>query len=118
MKRKRKKKNPDDRTAHIDFLVPEAKVRSKVTDHALRWGAWGQAGGRGEGRARRQRRGGGASQVTTGKREGPADQEAELPAPPGPAGRQDGFIAGVFPGERGGAHLPSPRPQLARCGFG
>lgn len=45
-RKKRKKKNPDDRTAHVDLLVPEAKVRSQVADHALRWGVWGQAGGR------------------------------------------------------------------------
>lgn len=46
-KGKQNKNNPDDLTAHIDLLVPEAKVRSKVTDHALRWGAWGQVGGQG-----------------------------------------------------------------------
>lgn len=37
------------------------KVRSKVTDHALRWGVWGQAGGRGERWAQRQHRCEGAS---------------------------------------------------------
>lgn len=44
--KKKEKKNPGNRTAHVDLLVPEAKVRSQVADHALRWGVGGQAGGR------------------------------------------------------------------------
>ena len=48
-------------------------------------GVWGQAGGRGRGGrgGHRQRRCEGAGQVTTEKREGPADQEAELPSAAG-----------------------------------
>lgn len=70
MNGKKKKKNPDDRTAHVDLLVPEAKVRSQVADHALRWGVWGQAGGRAD-----STDGAGELPSHHGKREGPAARQ-------------------------------------------
>ena len=66
----KKKKNPDDRTARVDLLVPEAKVRSQAADHALRWGVWGQAGGRTD-----STDGAGEPPSHHGKREGPVARQ-------------------------------------------
>lgn len=89
MNRKEEKKNPDDQTAHIDLLVPEAKIRSKVTDHA--GGVWGAGGGGvSEGREGTETSTGVTEPTESPRRSGrgPADQATELPsaAVPGPAG--------------------------------
>lgn len=99
-RKKRKKKNPDDRTAHVDLLVPEAKVRSQVADHALRWGVWGQAGGR--------------TDSTDG-----AGEPAEPPRGSGRGRRANRTVLlQVCSLERVVGHiLPIPAPQLARHGF-
>lgn len=73
MNGKKKKKNPDDRTARVDLLVPEAKVRSQVADHALRWGVWGQAGG-----AQTAQMGLGSCRATTGSGRGQRPGRAVL----------------------------------------
>lgn len=107
-KRKNNKNNPDDRTAHNDLLVPEARARSKVTDHAVRRGRGGRQVGRGGREGQRQRRCEGTSRVTAEKQEGPL----VLPA----AGPQVCLLQVFFLESVVGCIFPLPTLQLARHG--
>lgn len=111
--------NPDDRTAHIDLLVPEAKVRSKVTDHALRWGAWGQAGGRGQRRGEDSTDGG--SQPSHHREAGGAgDQDRAVPGCrcSGQPAAKLVLLQVCSPERVVGRIFPLPTLQLAWQGFG
>lgn len=80
----------------------------------------GQAGGRGQRRAQRQHKGRGASQVTTGEWEGPAE-EAELPVAAGPPGQlADGTVLLQACSLQSvvGHIFPLSTPQLAQHGVG